>query len=85
MRKTIIIKPQMAIKEGEEFYAFSEHLKVGDDVEICRGYDGRVGKPIATGAVTENGTQNAAAQAHPAPGTLRAWRSYWKIKVERIK
>lgn len=85
MTKKIIIKPDTAITEGEEFYAFSEHLKVGDNVEICRGFDGRVGKPIATGAVTENGTQNPAAQAHPAPGTLRAWKSYWKIKVERIK
>lgn len=85
MTKTIVIKPDKAIEEGEEFYAFSEHLKVGDDVEICRGHGGRVGKPIATGAVTENGTQNPAAQAHPAPGTLRAWRSYWKIKVKEIK
>jgi len=88
--KVVELLPDQTIVEGGEFYAFSESLKLGDTVDLCRGYkmdDGRNawGKPIATGSVIENGVENPAIKNHPAPGTLRAWKSYWKIKVERIK
>lgn len=84
MGKTVVIQPDHAIKTGDSFHVMSDHLKVGDSVEICRTLGGFIGKPIASGKVVANGSQDPRAKvAHSQNGNARAWKKYWKILVTK--
>lgn len=85
MSKTVIVQPNTKLSAGTEFHVFSDHLKVGDSVEICRSLGQHVGKPIASGEVVANGTEDPRAHVpHPQNGNARAWKHYWKVLVRKI-
>lgn len=83
---TVVIEPTMTIREGGAFHVYSNKLRVGQNVEICRGFLGMTGKPIATGVVEANGSEDARAKVfHPNNGNAQAWKKYWKIRILSIK
>jgi len=85
MSKTVIVEPTTDIIEGGEFYVFSHHLHVGDEVEIHREYKGIRGRVIATGKIVANGIDDPRASVpHPQNGNANAWKNYWKVQVKEI-
>lgn len=85
MSKTVVIEPDMPIREGSTFHVFSRHLAVGDEVEIKRGYKRLIGKAIAKGSVVANGSADPRASVpHKHNGNARAWKQYWKVQVRKV-
>lgn len=85
MSKTVVIEADMTISEGGTFHVYSEHLSVGDQVEIKRGYRMMIGKTIARGEVVANGSADPRASVpHEHNGNARAWKQYWKVRVGKV-